>query len=350
MLTLLVRILRARRLMRTFELRGKGVNTLTLVDRPVPKPGRGQVLVRMRAASLNYRDLLISQGRYGRTELAYPLVPLSDGAGDVVEVGSGVTQLRAGDRVAGAFFQKWIDGPFNSEKGASALGGAIDGVLAEYVVLEAEGAVKFPDALTFEQAATLPCAGVSAWVGLFEFGKLTRGETVLAMGTGGVSIFALQLAKAAGASVILTSSSDPKLERGKALGASATINYRQQPDWDVRARELTSNQGVDHILEVGGKGTLPISLRATRDGGHIALIGLLTGAPADREEALRNERGVRIDSVYVGSVRHFENLNAALARSNIRPVIDRVFPFDETIQAYQYLESGAHFGKVVIHI
>jgi NADPH:quinone reductase-like Zn-dependent oxidoreductase len=346
----MVRILRAPRLMQSFELRGKGLDTLTLVDRPVPKPARGQVLVRMRAASLNYRDLLIAQGRYGRSELKYPLVPLSDGAGEVVEVGAGVTQLRAGDRVVGAFFQKWIEGPFNSEKGASALGGAIDGVLAEYVVLEAEAALKFPDALTFEQAATLPCAGVSAWVGLFELGKLTRGETVLAMGTGGVSIFGLQLAKAAGASVILTSSSDAKLERGRALGASAGINYRNQPDWDARARELTGGKGVDHILEVGGKQTLPTSLRATREGGHIALVGLLTGAPADRDEALRNERGVRIDSLYVGSVRHFENLNAALARSDIRPVIDRVYPFEEAVQAYKHLESGSHFGKLVIHV
>ncbi len=210
--------------MRAYELRGTGIETLTSVERERPRPGPGQVLVRVRAASLNYRDLMVARGTYIRGAAPRrPLVPLSDGAGEVVELGEGVARLRAGDRVAGAFFQRWIDGPFDAEKGASALGGAIDGVLAEEVVLEADAAVRFPPHLSFEEAATLPCAGVTAWVGLFVLGGLKAGETVLAMGTGGVSIFALQLAKAAGARVVLTSSHDEKLARGKALGADEGV-------------------------------------------------------------------------------------------------------------------------------
>ncbi|HTV23089.1 MAG TPA: NAD(P)-dependent alcohol dehydrogenase [Polyangiaceae bacterium] len=334
--------------MRTYELRGKGLDTLTLIERPVPRPGPGQVLVRMHAASLNYRDLLVATGRYGRGELRYPLVPLSDGAGEVVDIGPGVTRLRPKDRVAGAFFQKWIDGPFDSTKAASALGGAIDGVLSEYVVLEEEGALKFPPSLSYEEASTLPCAGVTAWVGLMDLGKLDAGAVVLAMGTGGVSIFALQLAKTMGATVILTSSSDAKLARGKELGADHVINYRSTPDWAAAARELTHGRGVDSLLEVGGADTLPTSLRSVREGGHLVLVGLLTGKMGDRDEARRNSRGVRVDSVYVGSARHFEHMNEAIARSGLQPVIDRTFPFESAARAYRHLESGAHFGKVVI--
>ncbi len=335
--------------MRAYELRGNGIETLALVDRPGPRPGPGQVLVRIRATSLNYRDLMIAAGTYARgAPPKRPLVPLSDGAGEVIEVGAGVTRLVAGDRVAGAFFQRWIDGPFDAAKGASALGGAIDGVLAEEVVLEADAAVKVPGHLSLEEAATLPCAAVTAWVGLFELGKLQAGETVLAMGTGGVSIFALQLAKAAGARVILTSSSDEKLRRGEALGADAVVNYRTTPEWDAAARALTGGKGVDHILEVGGATTLPLSLRAVREGGHVALVGLLGGQRGDPDAAARNDRGVRVDSVYVGSVRHFEAMNGFLVRARLRPVVDQVFPFERAREAYAYLEAGAHFGKVVV--
>jgi NADPH:quinone reductase-like Zn-dependent oxidoreductase len=336
--------------MRTYEIRGKSLETLTLVERAVPRPGPGQVLVRIHAVSLNYRDLLIATGRYGRGELHYPLVPLSDGAGEVVDVGPGVTRLKPKDRVTSAFFQKWTDGPFDAEKANSALGGAIDGVLSEYVVLEEAGALKFPSFLSHAEAATLPCAGVTAWVALAELGKLEPGQVVLAMGTGGVSIIALQLAKAFGASVVLTSSSEAKLARGKELGADHTINYRTRKDWDAAARELTHGRGVDALLEVGGAGTLPASLQAVREGGHLVLIGLLTGKMADLEQARKNERGVRVDAVYVGSVRHFERLNEAITRTGIRPVIDRTFPFESAPQAYRYLESGAHFGKVVITV
>jgi NADPH:quinone reductase-like Zn-dependent oxidoreductase len=257
--------------------------------------------------------------------------------------------LKVGDRVASSFFQGWVDGPFDSKKGATALGGSIDGVLAEQVVLEEAGAVKFPEHLSFEEAATLPCAGVTVWVGLVEMGGLKEGDTVLAQGTGGVSILALQIAKALGARVLLTSSSDVKLARGKALGADGLINYKTEPDWAAKARELTSGRGVDHILEVGGAETLPASLRASREGGHVTLTGLLTGAFGDAAAAKNNERGVRVDRIYVGSVRHFDALNAAIDKAKLRPVIDdRVFSFDEVPEAYRYLKSGAHFGKIVV--
>jgi NADPH:quinone reductase-like Zn-dependent oxidoreductase len=336
--------------MRSYQVMGgEGLETLRMVEGPSPRPGPGQVLVRMRAASLNYRDLLIAVGR-GRTPVKRPLVPLSDGAGEVVAVGPGVRTLAPGDRVASSFFQRWLDGPYDPQMGYSALGGAIDGVLAEEVVLEEGGAVKMPPALSFEEAATLPCAGVTAWIGLLVNGGLRAGETVLAMGTGGVSIFALQLAKMRGARVILTSSRDEKLARGRALGADETVNYRTTPAWDARARELTAGKGVDHILEVGGAATLPLSLRALRDGGHLSIIGLLSGDRADPEVAARNDRSIRVDSIYVGSARHLAELAAALARDGVRPVVDRVFPFDEAGAAYRALEQGGHFGKIVVRI
>lgn len=336
--------------MRAYEVRGKGLEQLVACERPVPRPGPGQVLVRMRAASLNYRDLLVAQGRYGLGKLEYPLIPLSDGAGEVVELGPGTQRLQMRDRVMSSFFQKWIDGPFGAEQAASALGGAIDGVLAEYVVLEEAAALRVPDALSFEEAATLPCAGLTAWVGLFEKGQLRPGQTVLAMGTGGVSIFALQFAKHAGARVILTSSSDRKLARGKELGADHCINYREVPEWHVRARQLTDGHGVDHILEVGGKATLSTSLRAVSEGGHVCLVGLLGGEPADRDAAQKQAPDVRVDSVYVGSVRQFERMNDAIVRWGVRPVVDRTFRFDAALEAYRCLQDGAHFGKIVIHI
>lgn len=336
--------------MRLYELAGEGLEALRALERPSPRPGPGQVLVRMRAASLNYRDLLVATGRYGRGPLKRPLVPLSDGAGEVVAVGPGVRGLIPGDRVASSFFQRWVDGPYDPEKGKSALGGAIDGVLAEEVVLEEGGAVKMPDGFSFEEAATFPCAGVTAWVGLVVNGHLRAGETVLAMGTGGVGIFALQIARILGARAILTSSRDEKLARGRSLGADATINYRNTPAWDVPAHALTGGKGVDHILEVGGAATLPISLRALRDGGHLTVVGLLSGSPADPEAAGRNDRGIRVDSVYVGSARHLAAVAGAFAQAKVRPVVDRVFPFEEARAAYGTMERGDHFGKIVIRI
>lgn len=336
--------------MRVYELQGPGLEQLRCVQRPEPEPGPGQVLVRLHAASLNYRDLLIAEGKYSRGSLHYPLVPLSDAAGEVVAVGAGVTRVAPGDRVAGTFFQDWQDGPLDERKAATALGGAIDGVLAEQVVLQADGVVQLPPSLSFEQACTLPCAGVTAWVSLFERGKLEPDETVLLMGTGGVSILALQLAKAVGARVFITSRSDEKLARAAALGADGMINSNKLPSWDTGVRELTIGRGVDHLIEVGGAATLPISLRALREGGHLALVGLLSGAPASQVEAERNERGIRVDSIYVGSRRDFAALLELVARFNVKPVIDASFPFDQALEAYQYLKSGAHFGKVVLRI
>jgi NADPH:quinone reductase-like Zn-dependent oxidoreductase len=335
--------------MRAYELPGESIDTLREVERPVPSPGPGQVLVRIRAASLNYRDLLIANGTYPRGPTKDRLIPLSDGAGEVVELGAGVTRLKVDDRVMGAFFEKWLDGPFDFNVAiSSARGGSIDGVLAEYALFDEAAAVPIPEGYSFEQASTLPCAGVTAWVALMEQGPVQGEQVLLAMGTGGVSIFALQLAKLAGATVILTSSHDEKLARGKALGADQAINYRSVPRWDAAARELTGGRGVDHLVEVGGQGTLATSLRAVRSGGRIALVGQLTGAMADRDVALQNKRGVHIDSVFVGSARHLANLSAGVTRIGLRPVIDRVFPFEATLEAYRHLERGAHFGKVVI--
>jgi NADPH:quinone reductase-like Zn-dependent oxidoreductase len=337
--------------MRLYELtQNAGIDGLRIVERPTPRPGPGQVLVRVHATSLNRRDLLIMQGRYARGKPKDPVVPLSDGAGVVTEVGPGVRSRKVGDRVVGNFFQRWIDGPLDADKETSALGGAIDGTLAEFAVFEEDAAVLVPRGFSFEEAATLPCAAVTAWVALFELGKLHAGQSILAMGTGGVSIFALQLAKAAGARVILTSSHDSKLERGRALGAEGEINYRTVVAWGPRARELTDGRGVDHILEVGGDKTLPESLRAVREGGHITLTGLLGGAPGNLASAQKNDRQVRVDSVFVGSVRHFHTMNEAIEKWNIRPVVDRVFPFDQAREAYRCLERGEHFGKIVITV
>lgn len=335
--------------MRVYELRGKGLENLVAAERPSPRPGAGEVRVRIRAASLNHRDLAIALGQYARSALRYPLVPLSDGAGEVIEVGAGVPRLQIGDRVMGGFFRDWIDGPATPENTAAALGGDIDGVLAEEVVLRADAVVKVPAALSFEEAATLPCAGVTAWVGLTVLGDLKPGQTVLALGTGGVSLFVLQIAKALGARVILTSSQDDKLARGRALGADATINYKQTPIWDVRARELTRGHGVDQILEVGGAHTVPLSVRALRDGGHLTLVGFVSGGRATAEMA-HNDRGIRVDSVYVGSARHLQALADAVARFGIRPVVDQVFLYSDARLAYEHMRGASHFGKIVIRL
>ncbi len=334
--------------MRAYELRGRGFDKLVFVERPTPRPGAGQVLVRIRATSLNRRDLMIVQGIYG-AEPRYPVVPLSDGAGEVIDLGPGVKHLELGERVMSAFFPRWVDGPPDPETRALTLGGSTDGVLAEEVVLEAATAVPIPDTLSFEEAATLPCSGLTAWVGLAGLGQLRPGETVLAMGTGGVSVFALQLGKAMGARVIVTSSGDDKLGRAKALGADAVINYRQTPDWDVQARALTDGRGVDHILEVGGAQTLPTSLRALRDGGHLVLVGGLAGE-RPQPEAARNSRDIRVDSVYVGNARQLQALADMVARAAVHPVVDRVFTFETARDAYECMRRGDHFGKIVIRL
>jgi NADPH:quinone reductase-like Zn-dependent oxidoreductase len=327
-------------------IEGFGPDHLRLVDLPELTPGPGQAVVRVRACSLNYRDLVISRGGYGRAAKV-PLTPLSDGAGEVVAVGAGVTRVKPGDRVCATFMQRWLEGEPNDDKAASALGGAIDGMLAEQVCLNAEGLVAIPDHLSYDEAATLPCAAVTAWNALFVSGGLKPGETVLTLGSGGVSVFAVQFARMAGARVIATSSSDRKLERLRELGAAETVNYLTEPEWDKAARALTAGAGVDHVVEVGGAGTLPLSLRAVRRGGHIALIGVLSGAgEMDPRPILM--KSIRLQGIYVGSREMFEAMNRTLSQHLLKPAIDRIFPMDGFPEALKHLESGAHFGKVCV--
>ena len=337
--------------MQAYELRHDqpGLEALALVERPEPQPQAGQVLVKMHAASLNYRDLLVTKGAYG-SQAVQSIVPLSDGAGEVVAVGPDMTRVQVGDRVAGIFMQTFLAGELTPEKAQSALGGAIDGVLAEYVVFDEQGIVKIPAHLSYEEAATLPCAAVTAWNALVAEGQLKAGETVLLQGTGGVSLFALQFARMMGATVIITSSSDAKLERAKQLGAAVGINYKTTPNWEEAVWALTDGRGVDHVIEVGGSNTLSQSLRAVRYGGKIALIGVLTGMAGDVKTSAILHKHVRVQGIYVGSRDLFETMNRAIALHRMQPVIDRTFPFSAAKEAMQYLESGAHFGKVVITI
>jgi NADPH:quinone reductase-like Zn-dependent oxidoreductase len=299
----------------------------------------------MRAASLNFRDLLIS-----KTPRTAPLVPLCDGAGEVAETGPGVSSIKAGDRVAGNYFQDWVSGPLTPGVFRTVLGQTIDGVLAEYAVLKEHGAVRIPEHLSFEEAAALPCAGLTAWQALVTLGQIKAGDTVVVMGTGGVSIFALQFALMGGARVIATTGSESKIERLQSMGASAVINYKTTPDWDKRVLELTGGIGADHVVEVGGAGTLPRSLRAVRHGGFISMIGVLGGAGEKFSPGGIILKGVRLQGIFVGSTQMFEDMNRAIAANRMRPVVDRVFQFEETPQAYAFLESGRHFGKVCIRI
>jgi NADPH:quinone reductase-like Zn-dependent oxidoreductase len=331
---------------RLHDLSGPG--GLRLDDLPDPLPGPGQVLVRLQAFSLNFRDLLVCKGAYN-PKLRLPIVPLSDGAGEVVSTGAGATRFQPGQRVVASFMPGWVDGPPDEEKARSALGGGGDGVLAELAVLPEHGLLPIPEHLSFEEAATLPCAAVTAWNALFESGGIKPGDTVLVQGTGGVSIFALQFARLAGARVFVTSKSDSKLARAIEMGASDGINYKTIPDWDKRARVLTEGKGLDMIVEVGGAGTLPMSLKAVRMGGTIALIGILTGG-GDVNPVPILMKTIRVHGIFVGSRRMFEAMNRAIETAKLHPVIDRVFSFDQAGEAMTYMESGAHFGKVVIRI
>ena len=335
--------------MRAYQLSQAGaIENLTLTTLETPRPGRRQVLVRIRAASLNYRDLMVATGRYGKAGVRPGLVPLSDGAGEVAEIGPDVTRVKPGDRVAGIFMQGWIAGPPDESYRATALGGSIDGVLTEYVLFEEEGLVHLPEHLSFEEGACLPCAGVTAWNALTALRPVGPEQTVLLLGTGGVSILALQFAHAAGARVIVTSSSDEKLARAKELGADAGVNYRTHPDWEKEVWTLTGKRGVDHVVEVGGAGTLPKSIAATRVGGAVHLIGVLTGGQIDPLPIMQKAMDLR--GIFVGSREMFEAMNRAVAFHRIQPVIDRVFPFEEAQAAYRHLESQAHLGKVVIRL
>jgi len=317
-------------------------------DLPEPVLGQGQAIVGVKACSLNYRDLLVAKGLYN-PKLPLPIVPLSDGVGEVLEVAEGVTRVRPGDRVAAAFMPGWVDGPPSDAKAKGALGGGGAGMLAERVAIDAEALVPIPSHLSFEEAATLPCAAVTAWHALITKGNLRPGETILTQGTGGVSLFATQFARINGARVIITSSRDEKLERALALGASEGINYKTRTDWDARARELTGGIGVDHVVELGGAGTLGRSFKAVRAGGRVSLIGVLSGGGEVNPTPVLMKT-ICVQGIYVGSRAMFEDMNRAIALHQLHPVIDRVFEFDQAAEALSHLESGAHFGKIVIRV
>jgi NADPH:quinone reductase-like Zn-dependent oxidoreductase len=304
------------------------------------------VLLKPRAWSLNYRDLLVVKGLYN-PKLRLPLVPLSDGAGAVAAVGEGVARVQVGDRVAGIFMQKWLSGGVTEEAARSSLGGGGPGMLAEYVVLHEDGVVRVPEHLSDEEAATLPCAAVTAWHALVVAGRVKAGDTVLTQGTGGVSLFALQFARLMGARVLATSGSDAKLRRVLEMGASEGINYKTTPEWGQKARELTGGAGVDHVVEVGGAGTLPQSLKAVRMGGHISLIGILSGAGEVNPTSILM-KNVRVQGIYVGSRVMFEAMNRAIALHRLRPVVDKVFAFGEVREALHHMESARHFGKICL--
>ena len=313
----------------------------------LPDPGQGQVLVKVHAASLNRRDVYMLQGNYPAGDLN-GRVPLSDGAGEVIATGPGVTRFKKGDRVVGIFFTHWIDGKFSPAALASARGGQVDGMLSEKIVADADSLVMMPSNLSYEEAATLPCAGVTAWNGLFKTGNLKAGDYVLLEGTGGVSILGLQLAVAAGAKPIITSSSDAKLKRAKKLGAVATINYKTNPDWEKEVRTATNGAGVDQVLEVGGKDTLPKAAASLGFGGHIALIGLLSGFPTQVPAGIILQRSAGIDGIYVGSRADFEAMNAFISAHKVKPLVGKVFSFEDADKAFKFMDSGKLFGKVVI--
>ena len=335
--------------MKAYELHPEdGFDALRIVDRPAPSaPGAYDVVVRMRAVSLNYRDLAVARAAKKR---AKRIVPASDGAGEVMAVGERVTRVKVGDRVAAAFFPTWTSGGLTKEHHANALGGSIDGVLAEQVVLAESAWVKIPAYLSFEQASTLPCAGVTAWHALFEATSLKPGDTILVQGTGGVSIFALQLARAAGAGVIATSSSAAKRARLEAMGAATTIDYRLDPKWGDAVRAATGGRGVDVVVEVGGAGTFDESVKAVRFGGTMSLLGILAGTAGPIDTYAILKKNVRVHGIYVGSIAMFEDLVRALEASGVEPIIDAVFPFAAARAAYEHLSSGKHFGKIVIRV
>ncbi len=334
--------------MKVFEIRdGFGLDQLLVAERPRPVPGHGEVLLEMKAASLNYRDILMVNGHYNPRQ-PLPLIPCSDGVGEVVEIGQGVSRVAVGDRVSTLFCQKWLGGEPDRDKLGSTLGGPRDGTLAEYMVLSEDGVIKVPEYLSHVEAATLPCAALTAWSALVSQGGVRAGDTVLVQGTGGVSLFALQFARALGARVIVTSSSDAKLETAEKLGSWRQINYVENPKWGKVARGMTDGMGVDHIVEVGGAGTLGQSLQAIRIGGQISLIGVLSGNATELNIIPILMQNVRVQGILVGSREGFEAMNRCLAQHQIQPVVDRVFPFDEVREALVYMSGGRHLGKICI--
>ncbi len=326
---------------------GGGLSKLVLGTSEPRDPGPGEVVVRVRASSLNFHDLGVVSGTMGPKETR---IPMSDGAGEVIAVGAGVSEFAVGDPVVSTFFPDWLDGVPQAAGFRRTPGDGIDGFAREQVTMPAQAFTRAPRGYSHAEAATLTTAGLTAWRALFEEGPLKPGETVLVLGTGGVSIFALQFAKLAGARVIATSSSDAKLARLKELGADETINYRQHPDWGPHVKELTGGRGVDHVIEVGGPETLMQSMIATRVGGHIAVIGVLTGAESRLSLGLALSRQLRLQALLVGSRRQQQDMIRALETSGLRPVIDRHFPLEQIAEAFRYQASGSHFGKIVLDV
>lgn len=335
--------------MNAYQFERFGVENLRLVERDVPKPGANEVLVRLHAASLNYRDVMVVAGTYN-PRMKLPAVPLSDAAGEVVATGQAVAKWKVSDRVCSTVIPGWLDGGPTAERSKTAIGaGNFDGVLQEYRLFHENAIVAAPSHLSFEEASTLPCAALTAWHALAVSGRVAAGDVVLTLGTGGVSIFAVQFAKLVGAKVISTSSSNEKLQKVRELGADETINYREQPDWDKAVLDLTGGRGADHVIEVGGAGTLQRSVKAVRVGGHIALIGALDTS-GEFNPIPVFMKGIRMQGIFIGSRAMFEEMNAKIEASGMRPVIDRTFEFQGAREAFEYLATGAHFGKVVIRI
>lgn len=333
--------------MQAWQISSFGVDSLEFVERETPLPGPGEVLVGIRAVSLNYRDLLMIKGTYN-PKLKLPRIPCSDGAGEVLAVGEGVRAWKPGDRVMGIFMQNWLDGPLTHVRSRGALGGDMDGMLAEQVVLKETGLVGIPGHLSYQEAATLPCAAVTAWNALAS-SDLKPGGSVLIQGTGGVSIFALQFARLRGARVLGISSSNEKLERAKAMGLDAGLNYREHPDWERWALEQTGGEGVDVVVDVGGLGTLPRSIRAVRIGGTVAQVGVLAEDAEAISISVILHRMVRIHGIYVGSRRDFVEMNKAVWLGRLRPVGEE-FRWGQTREVLGRMEEGGHFGKMVVTV
>lgn len=334
--------------MRAMELRDWNVDSIVLAERPKPSPGPGQVLIRMQAASLNYRDTVMAKRGYGRRSGNLPLVLCSDGAGTVEAVGAGVTRVKPGNLVCPAFSQTWLSGTFSEASWMGTLGGPLDGTMQEYMCLAQEGVVKAPPYMSAAEAATLPCAALTAWNAVVAQGQTKAGDIVLIQGTGGVSLFALIFAKMHGAETVLISSSDEKLARAKPLGADHTVNYKATPDWSKAAREISGGRGLDHVVEVGGAGTLERSIRAVRPSGIISLIGVLAGGAGELNLGPVVTQNIRLQGITVGSRDLFEQMNRALALHKTKPPIDdRGFRFDGLKDALKTFPQGRHFGKVV---
>ncbi len=335
--------------MRVYRIEGDwGLANLRLATCPDPAPAAGQVLLRMKASSLNYRDLVVAQRGYGGQTGTLPLVPLSDGVGEVVAVGDGVTRVAVGERVCPMFFPSWIGGEPDIARLTQSLGGPLDGTMSEFMVLPQDGIARVPAALTDAQAACLPCAGLTAWRALAVLATTRPGDHVLVQGSGGVALFALQFARLAGAHVTVISSSDEKIARLAAMGADATLNYARNPEWARAARDITGGRGFDHIVELGGEKTLPQSLRCIRVGGTISMIGVLSGGALQGTLGHVVTRQVRLQGVTVGSRDDFEQMCAAIEQHRVAPVVDRVFAFDELPAAFAHLASGTQFGKVCV--